>query len=155
MEVPKLNYIFRLLDFLLWPLMFLVGGFKFPVQETHPWHVKRYPWNRKGLKIVGDDRKAKFSQSGISKYLGLYHMPVFGGLRKYVVIKADNFSNYWYVGWDNHIQILKIYDSSIKLLVGKEGFSAYGWGDNGKNLQLKIVGFGELGDGRYKNIRLF
>lgn len=135
--------------------MWILGGFRFPVQETHPWHVKKYKWQGKGLKINGDDKRAIFSQSGISKYLGLYHMPIFGGLKRYVVIKADNFNKYWNVGWDDHVQILKIYDSSVKLLVGKEGFNAYGLGDNGKSLKLRIIGFGKLGDRKYNGLRLF
>lgn len=145
----------RLFDILLWPFMWILGGFKFPVQETHPWHVKKYSWNGHSLKVEGDDKEAKFSQNGISKYLGLYHMPIFGGLKRYVVIKVNNFGKYWNIGWNNHIQILKLYDSSVKLLVGKEGFTAYGLGDNGKQLNLKIIGFGELGDNKYNGIRLF
>ena len=41
------------------------------------------------------------------------------------------------------------------LLVGKKGLVAHGLEDNGKILKLKIVGFGELGDGKYNGIRLF
>lgn len=155
MKVPKLNFIFRLLDFLLWPFMWILGGFNFSVQETHPWHVKRFNWKKDGIKVKGDDTKAKFSQSGFSKYFGLYHMPIFGGLRKYIVLENNNFKEYWNIGWDNHIQILKIYRSKIALLVGKEGYSAFAISDGKKEIKLKVIGFGVLGDGKYNKLRLF
>ncbi len=40
MKALKLNYIFRALDYFLWPAMWLLGGFVFPIQETHMWHVE-------------------------------------------------------------------------------------------------------------------
>ena len=135
--------------------MLILGGFNFPVQETHPWHVKKWEWKSKGVRIGGNDKVAKFGQSGLSKYLGLYHMPIFGGLRKYVILENTNFKKSWNVGWDNHLQMLKIYDLRIALLVGKERFSAFALSDTEKEARLKIVGFGELGDGKYNRLRLF
>lgn len=152
MKIPKLNIIFRLFDFLLWPFMWLLGGMIFPVQETHPWHVKKYNWKNKGLIISKKDTKARF---GHDAPLGLFHMPILGGLTKYVVIEALNFDKYWNIGWTNNIHLLPIYQNRIKMLVTKTGFIAYGLGDNGKELELKVVGFGELGDGKYNNLRLF
>ncbi len=155
MKIPKLNFIFRFFDILLWPIMFLLSGFKFPVQETHPWHVKKWNWKGNGVKIQGNDSQAFFAQSGISKYLGLYHMPILGGLQKYVVLENNNFKKYWNIGWNNHIQILKIYTPKIALLVGKEGYNALAISDDVKEINLKIVGFGVLGDKKYNNLRLF
>jgi len=153
MIVPQLNIIFRLIDFLLWPFMWILGGFRFPVQESHPWNVKKWDWGgKKGLKILRADKNAKFGHENV---FGLYHMPIFGGLTKYVVIEATGFDKYWFVGWKGQIQSLRIKENKIMLLIGKNGFTAYGLGDNGMDLRLKTVGFGELGDGKYNGIRLF
>jgi hypothetical protein len=133
--------------------MWFLGGFNFPVQETHPWHVKKYNWgNKKGLIIKEIDKKAKF---GHEAPLGLFHMPIFGGLTKYVVIEASGFNKCWYIGWEGFIHKLPIKQNKIMLLVGKKGLIAYGLGDNGNNLKLKVIGFGKLGDGKYNNLRLF
>ncbi len=155
MKIPKVNIVFRFLDFLLWPIMFLLSGFKFPVQESHPWHVKKWKWKENGVKVLGNDSQALFGQSEISKYFGLYHMPIFGGLKKYVVLENNNFKKYWNIGWDEHVQILKIYRSRIALLVGKEGYNAFAISDDSNEIKLKIIGFGELGDRKYNSIRLF
>lgn len=153
MEIPKVNFIFRMLDVLLFPFMYVFGGFKFPIQETHMWHVKRWDWkDTDGLVIKEFDKKAKF---GHTSSFGLFHMPLFGGLTKYVVIEASGFNKYWNVGWEEGINLLRIKENRIMLLTGKNGFIAYGLGDGNKNLKLKIVGYGILGDNKYKGIRLF
>lgn len=153
MKVPKLNIIFRLADILLWPFMWILGGFNFPVQETHAWHVRKHNWkSAKGLVIKEIDKKAKF---GHESPLGLFHMPIFGGLTKYVVIEATGFKNYWNVGWEGFIHNLPIKENRIMLLVGKKGLIAYGLGDDRKVIKLDIIEFGELGDEKYNNLRLF
>lgn len=155
MEVPKLNIVFRLLDYLLMPIMWCLGGFVLPIQETHPWYVKKWEFRGEALHILGKDNMAMFGQSGISKYLGLYHMPIFGGLRKYVVLENKNYRKYWNIGWNGHIQILKIYKPKIALLVGKEGYNTFAISDDSNETKLKVVGSGELGDGKYKGVKLF
>jgi len=153
MDVPKLNFVFRFFDFLLWPFMWILGGFVFPVQETHQWHARKYNWRKaKGLIVKEKDLKAKF---GHEAPLGLFHMAIFGGLTRYVVIEAIGFKNYWNIGWESGIQILPIKQSKIMMFVGKNGFVAYGIGDGDKVLKLRVVGYGNLGDFKYKNIRLF
>lgn len=143
----------RLFDIMLWPFMWILGGFKFPVQETHAWHVKKHNWGKqKGLVVKEVDKKALF---GHESPLGLFHMPIFGGLTKYVVIEASGYNNFWQIGWEENLHLLLIKQKRIAMLVGKNGFVAYGLGDRGEKLNLKIVGFGELGDGKYNGIRLF
>lgn len=153
MKIRKINIVFRSIDFLLWPFMWILGGLVFPVQETHAWHVSKYDWKRnKGLVIKERDKKARF---GHQSPLGLFHVPIFGGLTKYVVIEAAGYDKYWNIGWENNIHLLPIKQNRVAMLVGKNGFVSYGLGDNNKVLKLKIVGFGELGDNKYNNLRLF
>lgn len=153
MKEIKVNIIFRLVDFILWPFMFILGGFKFPVQETHAWHVMKWDWkNTRGLLVKQKDKSARF---GHTAPLGLFHMPIFGGLTRCVVIEASGFDKYWHIGWENNLHRLKINQKKITMLVGKDGFVAYGLGDNGKNLKLKIVCYADLGDTKLSGLRLF
>jgi hypothetical protein len=46
MNLRRLNFIFRLFDFLLWPFVWILGELVFPVQETHAWHVSKYNWRK-------------------------------------------------------------------------------------------------------------
>lgn len=152
MKVPKVNIIFRLFDFLLTPFMLILGGFTFPLQETHIWHMHKWHWKDNGLNITERDKKTKFSENAP---FSLVHMPIFGGWTRYVVIEATGFKKYWHVGWRDVLQLLPIYENRIKMLTTDKGFTAYGLSEKGSNLKLKIVGYGELGDGKHKGIRLF
>lgn len=143
---------FRLFDILLYPIMWILGGLNYPVQETHNWHVKGWKWNKKGLIISKHDDAAKF---GHDSHLGLFHIPIFGGLTKYVVIEAQGFDKYWHVGFGSQIHLLPIFENRIKILVGKNGFVAHGLSDSNKDIKLKIVGFGIIGDSKYNGLRLF
>ena len=144
------------LDLLLRPFMYLLqGNITERPQETHPWHVKRFVWKTKGLLVEGSDHESRFGQSGLPKRFGLFHMPILGGLRKYIILENNNYKKIWNVGWNDQIQKLKIYGKRIKLLVGKEDYDAFGLSDNKNEVKLKIVDFGKIGDGKYKDIRLF
>lgn len=156
MKVSILNIIFSFFDLILRPIMFLLqGNFRESPQETHPWHVKRFVWKKKGILIKGNDHESRFGQSGLSKRFGLFHMPILGGLKKYVILENSNYNNYWNIGWNDQIQKLRIHDKRVKLLVGKENFDAHGLSDNKEEVELKIIDFGKIGDGKYKNVRLF
>lgn len=152
-KVPKVNIIFRFIDFLLSPIMWILGGFTFPLQETHYWHIRKWDWkDTKSLVVKEKDKSAKF---GHEAPFGLFHMPLLGGLKRYVVIEATGFDKYWYSGWEGQIHCLKLRQNRIMMMVGKHGFIMYGLGDNGKSLNLKIVGYGNLGDNKYRGVRLF
>ncbi len=149
-----------MLDFALTPFMLFFNKFNFPLQETHHWHTYNIDKNKikKGTLIYAQKSNAKY---GHSAKLGLYHMPVFGGLDRYVVLEAQGFKDFWYVGWsggDARAQIhrLPIKDSQIKLLTPIRGsYEAIGFDKDGKQLKLKIVGYGKIGDGKFSGIRLF
>lgn len=69
---------FEIFDTLLWPFMWILGGFVFPVQETHVWHVKKHTWGKSnGLSIKEKDTKAKFgheSSFGLFSYADFWRI---------------------------------------------------------------------------------
>src|SRR5438477_6535332 len=91
----------RALDRALVPLMFVVGGCqRTSVQETHRWHCEKIAVDDVALDraviVDGDDPSPYLNQLWP---LPLFHIPVFGGWRKYVVLEARNEVEGWYVGW--------------------------------------------------------
>lgn len=146
-------------DALLTPFMWLINGFRTPVQETHGWHTVDVPGKffpaAKGVKIVGNDT-ARF---GHGSPMGLFHMPIFGGLTKYAVVKAQGVSGHWHLCFKGpvnaQIHRLQIVDPMVKVLVGKHNWYVYGVDDSGKLLRLKVVGHGKIGDGQFPRVRLF
>lgn len=158
MKIKKLQGYYRIFDFLFIPFMWFFGKFSFPLQETHKWHT--YNINPKGLKngTVVKAQKSK-SRFGHEVGFGLFHMPVFGGLDVYAVLEAQGFDNSWYIGWkggETQIHKLPIMQNRIKLLVPIKGsYEALGFDKDGKQLKLKVIGYGKIGDGKFPGIRLF
>ena len=91
MNTPDTNIAFRILDYILYPLMIFLGGFIFPAQESHPWNVKKWGWSeRNGLQIKGMDKKAKFDHSAP---FGLYHMQSLVVLLNTLLLKLSDLIN--------------------------------------------------------------
>lgn len=159
MKIKKVALCFRIVDFLLVPFMWFLGKFTFPLQETHPWHVQTF-LPKLGYKRLMVKSKKTNLRFGHESRFGLYHMPIFGGLNKYAVLEAHGFNNYWHIGWigtnKSQIQKLPIRQSRIKLLRPKNGyFEAVAFDEYGRNIKLKLVGNGRIGDRKYPGIRLF
>ncbi len=165
--IPESNIFTRFVDTLLTPFMWILGGFKLPLQETHAWHVRSINIsklkNKKPLYIKKHQLNTKYYHDSP---LGLFHMPIFGGLVKYIALKVDKFDSHWHIIWSgvdknkretdsSSVHTLKIKNHGIKLLPGRDHFNVYAVDDSGKFLNVKIVGEGELGDGKFKDYRLF
>lgn len=169
-EIPQIEevpFYFRAIDYLLTPAMWVINGFKTPLMETHPWHPQNIHCDLIpddiGKKTIGQD-PSRFSFDT----LGLIHMPIFGGWKNYLVLEAEDFDQFWRVGWKVsyldpekgrfcQIHKLKIYGPRIKVLAGNDETEGIGFGlnDGHKLIPLKIVEEGVLGDGQFKGVRLF
>lgn len=171
-QVKKVAFYFRILDHLLWPFMWILAKGKVErPQESHRWHFQDIECDilekimdpHLIVSIEGDD-PSRFDINS----LGLFHLPLFGGWKNYIILEANNFSRYWHVGWRIYrggtknlvrcqIQKLRISSSCIKLLKGVPGKRAefFGVDDSGKQVSVRVVGEGKLGDGQFRNVRLF
>ena len=131
-------------------------------RTTQNIHCELVPDNI-GKKTIGTD------SSGFSfEDLGIIHMPLFGGWKKYLILEASDFKKYWHVGWKVtylppkkgrfcQVHKLKIYQPQIKVLAGVNDSEKIGFGINDSNqlIPVKIVGEGVLGDGKFPDVRLF
>ncbi len=165
--VEEVPFYFRFVDYLMIPIMWALAGFKMESpQESHKWHIQKINnikiTDNKSVAVIGDD-KSRFDNKTL-----LIHIPVLGGWKNYVVLKAENYKNYWFVGWkvkflnENRqdyceVQKLRIHSQYIKVLKGISDSQKifFGVDSEGKPIKLKNVGEGTLGDGKYKNVRLF
>lgn len=164
-QVALVSFYFRFLDFLMVPVMWAFSGFKleFP-QETHRWHMQNISCEQvrgKSVAVMGDDK------SKVGTKAPFIHLPILGGWKNYVVLKAEGFSNHWFVGWKKEfingrktvcqIQKLRIHSPYIKLLKGVADSKKYFFGldEKGEFIELKKIGEGILGDGKFRTVRLF
>jgi len=168
--VKPLSPLFYVFDYFLTPIMFILGGLNMDsIQETHYWHCSnidpRMINNNLGMLVHGNDPSTKTNKL---LPLPLFHMPILGGWKNYFIMKAAAEVKYWHVGWSHleypvgfrastKVHRLRIYDKYIKLLnmpIGHETLF-FGFDNNGKQIPVKIIDEGILGDHKYPKVRLF
>lgn len=172
MNIRPVSLGYRFFDYILSPFMRLISlaPFERP-QESHAWHMQQLtPEEILSVKldacvfVHGDDTTFITSEMG-----PLFHIPLVGGWRNYVVLEIEGNMFPWHIGWIvcdekgektsiGELQRLPLYESSVRMLVGPIGkttiFCAFD--KNGVQQKLHIKGKGCIGDGsRYGSIRLF
>jgi hypothetical protein len=148
--------------------MFMLRGFRIDsLQETHPWHVQRIDHATVDVTQAVHKRGADSTKYG-GRYLFLYHAPIFGGWKNYSVYEVGKVHTPFHIGWivrhadtqqlvEAAVQRLPIYDSVIRMLDGSPSYDTYFFAIDrtGHQIQLRRIGQGTLGDGKYLSIRLF
>ncbi len=158
-------------DRLMWPLMFALGGFKRDsIQETHFWHNqsidKSQIDSRLTVVISGDDGRASTKSNRVFP-LPMFHVPIFGGWRNYVILELQSDASHWHVGWIHRkctpgsrllhtVQRLRIAERRVKVLTQSIGFVTeyFAIGPLGQQLPLALRDHGVLGDMKYPSVRL-
>lgn len=169
MKPLPLNPLFRALDYLMIPLMYLISGtYKERPQESHIWHGQNIPEDN--LPSIDKDLSVASHSHEIStrKHGGiLFHLPIFGGWKDYTVLESENFNSEWYIGWivrnssSNSVTRFQVHklpltDSKVRMLTGNSNYSVMFFAVNTQGVQipLKEVATGRIGDGKFPNIRL-
>lgn len=172
MKPKPLAFCWRVIDFIMFPLMKLISlaPFERP-QESHAWHAQKIGEDdiqtldiNKCVQIQGDEISSIKDGSG-----PLFHIPLIGGWKNYFVLEVEDKNVPWYVGWvvrdtvsqkvlRSEIHKMPLNDDSVRLLVGtRERITTFfGVNADGKQLSVKNIGFGKMGDGSiYGKVRLF
>lgn len=164
MKPKEINVIYRVFDYVLLPFMVILGGFKKDVvQQTHAWHCKNIDPKKidltKSVEVKGSDSSKYENTGGIFKHLGLFHMPIFGGWKNYIVLESKE--SPWYVGWlsceFSQLHCLPIKGNKVKVLTGKKGTKTlfFGVNQNVEQVIIKSVAEGKLGDGEFNKVPLY
>ncbi len=154
-EVPPLGWLGRSADLLMIPLMYLVQASLEAPQRTHVWN---------NLKLRTPEDRAKLDTSRMCKVLGdgsaaapwlgmvpVFHIPLLGGWRRYVVLEpVSRDVSEWVPGWvsPDVVGVSRLYlKGPVRLLRGPSDALFFGIDQSGRQIELRIVGFGRIGDG--------
>lgn len=164
--IPSTPLLLRLVDYMMRPIMYLLGGGSSDaVQETHPWHV----WRGFDPSEIDLTLAVKHKGTDTTKYtkrlLFLFHAPLFGGWKKYVVLKLTKNTAAYNVGWvvkegelikEYGIQMLTLAAEPVRMLSGPKTCTTYFFAISADGVQqeLTIIDQGTLGDHRHKKVRL-
>ncbi len=154
-----------LADMLMLPIMYLLQGTTTESpQRTHRWNNQKF---RTATELAFVRILPKITFGGIPqsnpRWLGiipLFHMPIFGGWKKFVVLQSVKTSERWFVGWlptdGDAAGISKIpLTGSVRVTIGDGEVSFFGLSESGEPVELVSIGEGRIGQaGEYSHIPL-
>lgn len=151
--VQPLGWLAKFADILMVPFMYVISGtLKETPQRGHRWNNKRLSQSDvKNLDISimvhckGMDRAMR------SRWLFLFHIPILGGWRNYVVLETKNDMIDWHVGYiaDDMVGVSRIRLSGrVRMLIGSGDVSFFGIDANSfEQLSIREIGRGRIGEG--------
>ena len=155
MKIRPLNFWEKLADLILLPIMYLIawcsGGFSESPQRTHRWNNSRISRNNVNI-LLSTFSKSVPEAMEVTRWWHriLFHIPVLGGWRCYVVVSPENPEKGWYPGWytkggnTGHSRILCF--TPVRLLRGPKGTHFIGFDRFGNQIKVKKVGRGKIGN---------
>lgn len=158
-HVYPLGWIARLLDVLMVPVMYMLSGtFHEIPQKTHFWNNQKlhrhdvFPLDK--TLMVHSVGAVSARSPWMFGIIPRFHIPLFGGWRDYIVLEPEgDYAHEWYVGWstDGVMGVSRIpVRGSVRLLRGPGEVSFFGIdSSSSKQIALKLVGFGHIGDGSH------
>lgn len=152
--VPPLGWLAKLVDILMVPLMYLISGtLKEVPQRGHRWNNVRLSESD----VEHLDKSIMVHCAGISdkvirsRWIFLFHIPILGGWRNYVVLEPQTQGCDWHVGYiaSDIIGASRIRLSGrVRMLIGHGDVSFYGIdAESYEQIPVKEVGRGRIGEG--------
>lgn len=151
--VPPLGWLAKIADILMVPLMYLISGTFIEVpQRGHRWNNKRLSkTDVEKLDVTLMVNCEGIPNSMKFRWLFLYHIPILGGWKNYVVMRPTDSERDWYVGFITHdiigISMVKL-SGSVRMLIGNGDVSFFGIdAENYEQITIAEVGRGLIGRG--------
>ncbi len=165
LKVKPQGFIGWLSDMLMTPLMYLTQGTLREVpQRTHHWNnYKLKPCeithldNTKALSFDGDRSTMQKRWLGI---VPIFHIPIFGGWKKFVVLTPVVPCLRWNVGWipsDDWIGVSMVSSiGPVRVLIGPDHVKFFGIDEQGQQVEIMSLGEGRVGKaGIFASVPLF
>jgi hypothetical protein len=151
--IPEQTLVSKLADMLMVPVMYVL---QFPSFETTQ---RTHFWNNVKLRSADVTHleaelcvSSKGNSEAVSRWLGfipIFHMPIFGGWKKYIVLEPQVPQDIWYVGWipGDVIGVSQIpLKGRVRVLIGKDNVFFFGINENGDQIKISQVGEGSIGE---------
>ena len=160
--IKRQGFIGWFADICMMPLMYaLQGTIRELPQRTHRWnnqHLRNLEVDHlhaNKVLIVSGDSEARDRWFGP---IPLFHMPIFGGWKKFVVVHPKNRSAEWFVGWVafDALGVSKIpVAGPVRVCIGPRQGQFFGLDADGVQIDIEVVGEGRIGQaGQYGTIPL-
>lgn len=163
-QVPLQTVMARLADWLMLPLMYLLQGtFNEVPQRTHRWNNHKLNEKERASLDSAQFIRLEGVLGARHRWYGIlpiFHMPIFGGWKKFVVLQAPPSDNPWMVGWvpgDDRAGVSMIRTHGlVRVTIGDGPVAFFGIDHNGQQLKLTVIGEGYICNaGRFAYVPLF
>ena len=156
LSVRQVGLIARIADTLMVPIMYLISGTLLEKpQQTHAWNVQNVPVS--GTEhLMGHMMVHRNGVKAIGRWGFLFHIPLLGGWKKYVVLDPDH-EGAWHVGWKTNVVQISVLPlvGPVRMLLGSGDVLFFGVNDDGVQIPIVEIGEGCIGDhGRFSKIQL-
>lgn len=152
----------KIADRAMMPLMYLLqGNISESPQRTHRWnnqHLQNYQISdlqADKIEIVAGDTGAHRRWFGP---IPLFHMPVFGGWKKFVILQPKMPAKEWYIGWVAFdalgVSMIPL-QGPVRVGIGPRQAQFFGLNQSGQQIDIDVVGEGIIGQaGEFSHIPL-
>jgi hypothetical protein len=146
----------RLADKMFKPFMYLVAGTIWEApQGTHFWNNQKIGSDVTQQLDYGDMVINCDSDTSIHKrrflHIPIFHIPILGGWRDYLVIEPSESQSKWYIGWvgdESGISRIPITGNFVRVLVGSQDAIFFGINERGEQIKLFPTPMrGRIGEG--------
>lgn len=152
LKPQKQGLIGRIADYLMMPVMYILqGNIREIPQRTHRWNNRHLSREDIGTFDPGMTLSVEGDREALSRWFGpipLFHMVIFGGWKKFVVIKPKVSQSSWFVGWvvSDAFGVSCIpLTSEVRLGLGPEPAQYFAVDADGRQIDIDIVGYGSIG----------
>ncbi len=172
LDVRPLSWVARFADVLMIPIMYFVSGTTRELpQQTHRWN--NTPLTHNQIAHLSAEMTVFCKGIGEADGIGsrvrsrgvlLFHMPILGGWRDYVVIQPDEGVRKWHIGWTtaDAVGVSRIvlrehvWHGRVRMLIGQKDVSFFGiCSKSHKQIGIRQVGAGRIGDhGQHSRVPL-
>lgn len=154
-RIQPLGFIARIADALMVPVMYLLSGtfFESP-QRTHFWNNTKL--SKKDVDTLRRDQMVRSDGATDLRdrhlfRLPIFHMPIVGGWRDYIVIAPIEHELSWHAGWitDGVIGISRLqFRGPVRVLRGPGMADFFGFDSTGHSqIPIRMIGEGRIGTG--------
>lgn len=161
-HIPPQSRISKIGDYLMLPLMYLLQGtLSEQPQATHRWNNIKFKNNE--LAFLVSERMANIAgdTSATRRWwwkLPIFHIPLFGGWKKFVVVQPEHGSVDWFIGWVagdvSGVSQIPL-RGPVRVLLGRGPAQFFGLDGSGQQMTLLVVGHGRIGEaGKFAHVPL-
>jgi hypothetical protein len=149
-------------DLLMLPLMYILqGNVREVPQRTHRWNNQKL--SASALRHLKADAMVHTTadRTALRRWWGplpIFHMPILGGWKRFIVIAPKVPQDVWYIGWvvgdTAGLSNIKL-RGSVRLLHGPSTADFFGVNEHGEQIEVVSIGDGMIGKaGQYRKVPL-